>query len=318
MTVKKGLLPPLDYLLAFEAAALRQGFATASRDLNISETAISRKIRLLELHYDVALFLRGHRSVRLTPQGRALLEKTRPALEALRNASREMMSEHRKNTVNLAATNSVAALWLMPRLHRFNSSNKHVRITLFASDNDEECLGETMDLTILRGDGDWPGFRSCLLFGETVFPVCSPGFLSANPGASSLSALPGLALIEVASSHTEWMNWKTWMGYHGSGSAISARSSMFNTYPLAIQAAADGLGVALGWGHLVDPLLESGQLVRPLGNVDVRTSHGYFLLTPEHKSPFPERSIVETWLLQTSAARKRYDPRDQMTRAQPG
>ena len=128
MADKKNILPPLDYLLAFESAANSQSFASASRDLNISETAISRKIRLLELHYDVPLFLRGHRSVRLTPQGHSLLNKIAPALEILREGSREMLSEHQKNAVSVAATNSVAALWLMPKLHKFNASNKHVKI----------------------------------------------------------------------------------------------------------------------------------------------------------------------------------------------
>ncbi len=308
MSVKKGLLPPLDYLLAFESAAQCQSFAGASRELNISETAISRKIRLLELHYDVALFLRGHRSVRLTPQGQALLDKSSPALEALRDASREMLSNHQKNAVTVAATNSVAALWLMPRLRKFNSSNKHVQINVVASDIDAECLGEDMDISILRGDGDWPGFRSSLLFGETIFPVCSPGYLQSNPQAGDLSSLADLALIEVSSSHTEWMNWQTWLGKLGIAGREPGRSLAFNTYPLAIQAAVDGLGIALGWGHLVDPLLESGQLVRPLGDADIRTTHGYYLLTRENRASFPECSIVESWLLQISAARKRYVP----------
>jgi len=312
MVRKKGLLPPLDYLLAFEAAALSQSFAAASRELNISETAISRKVRLLELHYDIPVFVRGHRSIRLTPQGQALLDKTRPALEMLRAASQEMLSEHQKNAVTLAATNSVASLWLMPKLRKFNVGNKHVKIMLVSSDNDEECLGETMDLCILRGDGNWPGFDAILLFGETIFPVCSPRFLKSSPGISEISALPGHALIEVSSMHTEWMNWKTWLGYHGVEIEQQDRSAVFNTYPLSIQAAVDGLGVALGWGHLVDHLLESGELVRPLGETDVRTEHGYFLLKSQSKPAYPEREIVESWLLRSSAARRRYRAHDQM------
>ena len=78
MTKSKNVLPPLDYLLAFEAAATRQSFAGASRELNISESAISRKARLLELHYQVPLFVRGHKSVTLTPQGKKLLDAVSP------------------------------------------------------------------------------------------------------------------------------------------------------------------------------------------------------------------------------------------------
>ncbi len=306
MVDKGSLLPPLDYLLAFESAALNQGFAAASRELNISETAISRKVRLLELHYDVPLFLRGHRSVRLTPQGQTLLDKTRPALDMLRDTSREMLSKHQGNAVTLAATNSVATLWLMPRLRKFSSTNKHLKIRLVASDSDQECLADTMDLCILRGDGNWPGFTAQLLFGETVFPICSSRFLAENPESRSLETLSDHPLIEVSSTHTEWMNWRTWLAHNGVGQADLVQSATFNTYPLAIQAAVDGLGVALGWGHLVDHLLQSGALVRPLANRDVRTDHGYFLLRAKDRPAFSERRIVENWLLEASASRKRY------------
>ncbi len=305
---KQKLLPPLDYLLAFEAAATCGSFAVAARHMNISETSISRKVRLLELHYDVPLFIRGHRSVTLTPQGHGLLTPVRTALNGLRDASQDMFSRRRKNAVTLAATNSVASLWLMPRLRRFNISNARIKIMLVASDSDEECLADTVDLSILRGEGDWPGFSARLLFGETVFPVCSPHYLRKNPQAAVLHDLPGLDLIEISNLHTEWMDWDSWLKHHGfSGRSVDG-ASLFNTYPLGIQAAVDGLGVALGWGHLVDRLLESGDLVRPLGNTCVRTSSGYYLLHRERQKPFPERRIVEDWLLKESASRKRYGP----------
>lgn len=305
--VKRNLLPPLDYLLAFESSAISQSFAAASRELNISETAISRKVRLLEAHYGTMLFVRSHRSIKLTPQGKVLLEKIKPALEMLRDTSRELLSEHKGNSVTVAATNSVASLWLMPRLRKFNRTNKHLKITLVASDSDQECLSENMDLTILRGDGDWAGYSSKLLFGETVFPVCSPGFLAANPKISEQVTLPDHALIEVSNAHTEWMNWKTWLTHIGVAPTDFEQSALFNTYPLAVQAAVDGLGVALGWGHLVDKLLDTGALVRPLGNISVRTNHGYYLLRPENRPAFPECQIIENWLLTESAARKRYN-----------
>ena len=300
------VLPPLDYLLAFEAAAKAQSFARASKVLNISETAISRKVRLLEQHYDVPLFVRGHRSISLTQQGAILLTTVEQSLDLMRDVSRDMLAKHQANSVTVAATNSVASLWLMPQLRRFNKSNGRIRISLVSSDSDAECLSESMDLTILRGDGEWPGHKSQLLFGETVFPVCSPGYLKRNPSAADLTALPQLDLIEVTSSHAEWMTWRTWLSNIGVTASLMERAVAFNTYPLSVQAAVDGLGIALGWAHLVDPLLESGALVRPAADAAVRTKSGYFLLkNPAHKA-FPERRIVEDWLLGLSAGRKRY------------
>lgn len=300
------VLPPLDYLLAFEAAAKAQSFAQASKVLNISETAISRKVRLLEQHYDVPLFVRGHRSVSLTQQGAILLATVERSLDLMRDVSRDMLAKHQANTVSVSATNSVASLWLMPQLRKFNKSNGRIRISLVSSDSDAECLSEAMDLTILRGDGDWPGYDARLLFGETIFPVCSPDYLKSNPKASSLAVLPELDLIEVTSSHAEWMTWRTWLDHNDVSTSLMEQAVAFNTYPLSVQAAVDGLGVALGWAHLVDPLLESGALVRPIPGVSVRTQSGYYLLkSPAHRA-FPERGIVEDWLLGLSAGRKRY------------
>jgi LysR family glycine cleavage system transcriptional activator len=306
MLKKRHFLPPLDYFVAFEAAAKLGSFAKATKLLNISETAISRKVRLLEQHYDLPFFVRGHRSIALTQQGKELLSAVESSLDVLREASQELFSKNGANSVALAATNSVASLWLMPRLRKFNHANKQVKIMLMASDSDSECLSDTMDLSILRGEGNWPGFDATLLFGETIFPVCSPKFLEQNPNCVSIEALPALDLIEVQSSHTEWMNWKEWLGRLEVHDVALERAAYFNTFPLATQAAVDGLGVALGWGHLVDHLLRAGDLVRPLGAAQTRTESGYYLLKNQREKPFPEQHMVEEWLLGISAARNRY------------
>ena len=299
-------LPPLDYLLAFEAAAEHESFASAARQINISETAISRKVRLLEQHFGLPFFARGHRSIELTPHGREFLSRIAPALEMLRDAADDALKTSKKRPVVLAATNSVASLWLTPRLHEFRQANKHLSIMLVASDNDEECLADTVDLAILRGDGTWKGFDSHLVFGETIFPVCSPDFLQQNPEVAQIDNLAGAPLIEVSSSHTEWMNWQAWLERMGAPARRLERPALFNTYPLSIYAAVDGVGVALGWGHLVDQLINSGKLVRPLGAAQVRTAFGYYLLTPQNHPAFPSRTEVADWLKAVSAARVRY------------
>ncbi len=306
MPTDRNVLPPLDYLLAFEAAAQTGSFVGAAQRLNISECAISRKVRLLEQHYETALFVRGHRSIRLTPQGGNLLKSVEGSLAGLREASRDLLSHRQNNAVNLAATNSVSSLWLMPRLRKFTRSNKQIEIMLVSSDSDQECLADTMDLTILRGEGTWPGYQSKLLFGETIFPVCAPGYLKSNPNAAQLQNLPHLDLIEVDSEHKEWMDWKNWLANKGIEGTKLERTARFNTYPLAIQAAVDGLGLALGWRHLVDHLLDSGQLVRPMGEKCVRTQSGYYLLKPEGRISFAELDIVQAWLIKESDARERY------------
>lgn len=306
MMNNRKVLPPLDYLLAFEVSGKAGSFAEAARELNISESAISRKIKLLEEHYKSKLFVRGHQSISITQDGAELLRAVSIALDTLREASTSILMKNQSKPVALAATHSVASLWLMPRLNQFQLNNPDFSIGIFGSDDDTECLAETNDMAILRGTGNWPGFESELLFGETVFPVCSPEFLATYPSAASVESLAELDLIEVASSHAEWMNWSTWFSCKETQHQGLHRTTQVNTYPLAIQAAADGLGVALGWKHLVDNLIDQGKLVCPLGECSVRTQDGYYLLVPLDQRAFPERELVKSWLLQMSAERHRY------------
>jgi len=302
----KTILPPLDYLLAFEMAAKFESFALASRALRISESAVSRKIRLLETHYDTLLFRRGSKSVALTPQGSHLFAQVQPAIQTLRDVSAQLIEKKNPGEISLAATNSVASLWLLPRLRAFNQANAHMNIKLIASDDDAECLSETVDLAILRGNGHWPDHVAQKLFGEIIFPVCSPAFLADHPEASRLETLPELPLVEVASKHTEWMDWNEWFSAHVPSPITPMRKTMFNAYPHAIQAAVDGLGIALGWGHLVDHLLQSGALVRPVERTYTRTEFGYFLLQRAKSGSHKERDTVKDWLLSESAARTPY------------
>lgn len=306
MLNNRKVLPPLDYLLAFEISGKVGSFAEAARELNISESAVSRKIKLLEEHYKTKLFVRGHRSISITQDGAELLQAVSLALEALREASSNIILKNQARPVALAATHSVASLWLMPRLNQFQLNHPDFSIGILGSDSDAECLANSNDLVILRGSGDWPGFDSQLLFGETVFPVCSPEFLAANPKAGSIESLVDMDLIEVASNHAEWMNWSTWFSHKNTSHRGLHRTTQVNTYPLAIQAAVDGLGIALGWKHLVDNFVDQGKLVCPLGEQSVRTEDGYYLLIPHNRSTFTERDLVKAWLLQMSAERSRY------------
>jgi DNA-binding transcriptional LysR family regulator len=102
------------------------------------------------------------------------------------------------------------------------------------------------------------------------------------------------------------MNWQAWLEGVGAKPRRLERTTLFNSYPLSIHAAVDGVGVALGWRHLVDQFLNSGRLVRPLGGTQVRTTFGYYLLTPQNHPAFPSRTEVSDWLMSASAARTRY------------
>lgn len=296
-------LPPLDLLVAFEAAARKSSFTAAADDLNLTQAAVSRQIRLLEDTLGQKLFIRSHRAVHLTDEGRKYLQTVTLALDHLTNASREIRRAESELIVTVAATQSMATLWLLPRIKDFKEENPDLDIKLIASDSDEECLAETVDVSILRGDGSWADHYAERLLDEEVFPVCSPAYL-AQAGLAQAGPLrdPGdlveTVLIHVVANHEEWMTWPVWLTEMNVTLPEDHRQLLINTYPLSIQAACDGLGVALGWRYLVDAHLESGQLVRPLPQ-SVTTQDGYYILTRKNRNLTPQAEAFLEWVRAT-------------------
>lgn len=271
-------LPPLDLLIAFEAAGRLLNFTAAAEHLNLTQAAVSRQIRLLEEELGQKLFIRSHRAVHLTEQGRKYLHTVSLALDHLANASREIRRPQDELIVTVAATHSVATLWLLPRIKTFQRANPDIDIKLIASDHDGECLADNIDISILRGDGSWHGYYAEHLLDEEIFPVCSPAYLGRIAPSPSPADLIEHVLIHVEASHEEWMTWRVWLTEMKVALPDNHRQLLINTYPLSIQAAVDGLGIALGWRHLVDDHLSSGQLIRPIPE-SITTKDGYFVLT---------------------------------------
>lgn len=292
-------LPPLDLLVAFEAAGRLSSFTAAAEQLNLTQAAVSRQIRLLEDELGQKLFIRSHRAVHLTEQGRKYLHTVTLALDHLANASRAVRRAPSGLGVTVAATHSVATLWLLPRIKNFQAENPDVDIKLIASDRDEECLADAVDISILRGDGSWPGFYAERLLDEEVFPICSPAYLAQSAPIARPADLIDTVLIHVEANHEEWMTWRVWLTEMQVELPESHRQLLINTYPLSIQAAVDGLGVALGWRHLVDDHLASGQLVRPLAD-SVTTKDGYFVLTRKGRDLPAEADAFLDWVRTTA------------------
>lgn len=302
MPPRRSRLPPLDYLIAFEASARFGGFTAAAERLNISQAAISRQIKLLEEHLDARLFHRGHRSVQLTPAGQAFLEHVTRALDAVEEGVEELRGSLDRPQVSLAATQSVSTLWLMPRLPRLRRDHPDLDIHLVSTDLDREALSGQHDLIILRGEGNWDGFEAELLLDEEIFPVCSPFYMEEQK-LYRLEDLSRCTLIKVASHHSEWMDWDRWLAAVDMPSMEAAASLTFNTYSLSIQAAVDDLGVALGWRHLVDRHLEEGTLIRPLPD-SVHTTSGYFLLQRKDSRLSRASQSVRAWLFAEAGSRQ--------------
>jgi len=275
--VLKNRLPPLDPLIAFEAAARLLSFTRAGEELHLSQAAISQQIRSLEESLQVKLFTRSHRAVQLTNEGREYQHTVAAILKQLAGATMDIQNVEFAQQLVIGCDQSFATQWLSPRLSQLRQLMPAVTLRIIASDDYNESLGSEVQVAVLHGDGLWPGFQTLQLCDEEVFPVCSPEFDHELAQQDWVSWLLQAPLIDLADSHWNWMNWRLWLGGNNIDKPLGNRNLQINSYPLVIDAACAGHGVALGWRYLVDDLIAQGRLVRPIEQ-SLKTDFGYYFI----------------------------------------
>ena len=172
-----------------------------------------------------------------------------------------------------------------------------IGLRVVASDDYSESLGHAVQAAVLHGDGNWPGYTALRLFDEEVFPVCSPQYRHRGAADDWADWLLQADLIDLADSHWNWMNWRLWFSGNNVDTPLAQRRLQINSYPLVIDAACNGHGVALGWRYLVDDLLAAGKLVRPVEQSLV-TEFGYYLIYRPHLEQDETVGRFRNWLLQ--------------------
>ena len=287
----------LDLLRVFEACGRCQGFTAAAVELGMTQPAVSQQMQRLEHELGSALFDRVHRGIRLTAAGQALLPSVQQALALVRDAVALASARPQRSALLVATDFAFAAHWLMPRLARFYQLNPAIDVSLVTSNRALHKLAPDIDLAIVFGDGRMQGAESQLLFREEVFPVCSPRLLQETYGADSAQVLrsaPLLHLKPAAGQH--WLDWPTVCAQGHWLRTSSAGGIAFDNYSMVLGAAVAGQGVALGWRHLVDHLLDPSVLCRlPMASLVSR--FGYHLMTPQHKRQTPSSRSLVDWLL---------------------
>lgn len=288
-------LPPLDLLKGFEAAARHLSFTKAATELYLTQSAISRQIHSLEQHLGVDLFRRRPRALLLTDEGQALYRAVTEAFAYLREATEKFDSSHRKAIVNVTTLASFASLWLIPRLATFRVLHPEVDVRLSASNEVLDLDREHFDLAIryCHPDGTPPG--AIRLFGEEVFPVCSPVLLTATPLHKPSDVARCVLLHYEDERYTKpWLSWSTWFEAMELFDVEPAGTLRFNQYDHLIQAAIEGQGLALGRYPLMKQYLENGSLVAPFEGRS-QTSRAYFLIEARKKVRGAEYLV--NWLL---------------------
>lgn len=251
-------LTSLDLLRGFVAVGRRMSITLAAHDLCLTQSAVSRQIRGLEDALGVRLLARGHRSVSFTPEGARLFRVADAAVQQLQDAVAALRAGRDRRPVTITASIGVTALWLLPRLGRFQQQHPSIAVRVAANNRLLDLRAEGVDLAIRYGpERDAPP-GSSRLFGETVVPVAHPSL-----GVTRLSTAAELAavvLLELDDPDRPWLHWASRLAAMGLGRAAPRGLLSFNQYDQVIQAAMAGQGVALGRVALVQPMLADGRL----------------------------------------------------------
>ncbi|MBN3723273.1 transcriptional regulator GcvA [Burkholderia sp. Ac-20379] len=300
MVSRSKQLPPLSYLAAFEAAARHENFTAAAEELCLTQSAVSRQIRLLEETLRCPLFVRSHKAVTLTEGGRKFQRTVNAALELLASAAYELRVQASSSTVTVSTDLAFASHWLIPRLPQFREAHPEIVIHVDASDEDTTHIREGADVAIQFGDGHWPACSSRFLLDEEICPVCSPAYLARQTSMRGPEDLLNCTLIHLETRHWDWMDWPTWFARNDLALGEPRQDLYINNYPAVLQAALGGQGVAMGWRYLADDMLDAGVLVRPI-ETSVRTGRGFFLLYPADSLLSPEARIFCDWIVRMCA-----------------
>jgi LysR family transcriptional regulator, glycine cleavage system transcriptional activator len=284
-------LPSLRGMRAFEAAARHLSFSRAAAELNVTHAAISHQIRALEAELGAALFIRHARGVALTPVARDYLPALQKAFDLLADASGAVRDRTRPRPLVVTLTQGIAAKWLVPRLHRFRLAHPEIALALLPAAEVLDLHADEADLALRYGDGDWPGLRIAPFLDMQMSPVCSPRLLAEGPPLRAPADLRRHTLLRT-SRDGDWDRWLAAAGVDG----IPAESGLrFSDVSLTLPAAADGLGVALGYTGFVEMDLAAGYLVQPFA-LSVPARYRYYVVHTEAKGDDPRVAALCAWL----------------------
>ncbi len=298
----RNAMPALDLLVGFEAAARHLSFTKAGDELHLTQSAVSRQIKDLEEQLGVALFQRKHRALMLTEAGQQFHAAAAQVLTTMRTATERLRAQAgRRQPLSVTTTHSFAALWLIPRLAGFTKTHPGIDVRITAETRVQDLERDGLDVAIRHGPASLAGPNAVRLFGERVFPVCSPKLLK-RIRLREPKDLKNHVLLQYddPDGRHPWLHWKTWLEVAGVGDLKPASSLSFSGFEQIIPAAVAGHGVALGRSPLVKDLLATKELVAPFKTI-ADPARAYFAIVSARAAGRPEVGEFVEWLKGTAA-----------------
>jgi len=264
--------PTLAGLQVFVAVASLGSLTKAAVHLCRTQGAVSRQVQQVEAHYGCALFVRHAGGLTLTREGERLLEVALRVLTELSDYARTRIDEISIVTLRLPST--FAVRWLLPRMAQLERAMPGVELRIATSSDDRpDFARQDIDAMVVRGRGPWSGIEAVELFPESLTPMCAPAIAAS---IRSVDDLRGTVLLHAGPSRAEWRCWLDAIG--GAGIDVT-RGPVLDTLELALVAAADGHGVAIGDPRMARERLREGVLVAPFEEVALNGA-SYFLVYP--------------------------------------
>jgi LysR family glycine cleavage system transcriptional activator len=287
-------LPSLNGLRAFEAAARHLSFTQAASELNVTQTAISHQIRRLEEELGIRLFIRKNRALALTPEAREYLPGIRAAFNDLRLATDRLLRKDADNVLTISTLASLAAKWLLPRLSAFQEAHPDIDVRITTSTGLVDFGSGDVDAAIRYGRGHWKDLRAEWLMADEMFPVCSPALLTGKRPLQTPADLRDHVLLHNTNNGDDWRLWLTAAGLPPD---ISKQpGTTFDLILMTVQAAIDGMGVAMGRTTYVKDDIAKGRLVVPF-KIALPADAGFYLVSPEGAPDSPKLRAFRQWLV---------------------
>lgn len=287
-------------LEAFEAAARCGSFVAAAKELSVSPAAISQLIRALEDQVARKLFHRINRSAVLTEAGREILPRLAIAFDELRSVSRELSGGERRPSLVVSVPPSVAMGWLSTRLPDFIAVHGLVDISLRGEEDPVPFERDLIDIRLSYGRFHYRDHDSEEIMTDSVYPVCSPGFLAEHGSLDTPASLLTVPLI-----HTDWgpaaASFPSWRSWFDTALVVPTRDVRkgltTNSSRAALDLALGGLGVALAQGMFAARPVETGTLIKPVNHA-LELAQPYFLTIPRRSVKKMVVTAFKTWFLE--------------------
>jgi len=293
-------IPPLNALRAFEAVARHLSFRAAAEELHVSHSAVSHHIRSLEAHFAIRLFKRTTRRVELTAEGSQYFPPIKDAFDRLERSTAELLDTRHAGILTVQIYVTTAMRWLLPRLTRYQRLHADVEVRLSTSFQEWEFRPDGIDVGIILCNEDNSNLFYQYLYTGTVTPVCSPAMMIGERGLRQLADLSRLPLIDVYTSPNDW---NRWLQAANLGDMPRRITAQYDTYLLAMEAAASGDGIAMAEVHDVVDDIRLNRLVRPF-DITVPRQRNWYTVCEQGRETEPKIKSFMDWVVVEMADRR--------------